>query len=313
MHRTRVKSPLLLISLFIVVTLACDLAVTVVPPTRPVPLSTEIVISVSAVPGQATSVPTQIPASPTSIPVVVVPSPTAAGLEASAGPLSVVIPPGLASTVYGSWFSRADGPDLPYWDLTPGHMQFRLEGYPLQAKSHEPQIYLYPAQAYAELVPAAFESIHRLDNILYGPGGTIAEEELPALPFFNAQQSFASNIQVISFQNGAGVRFVTEYAQYAISANNHDLFYHFQGVTRDGAYYIVAILPITVPVLAESSDAGAVLPIGGVPYSYFADPNADMDSYYAAVTTLLSATSPEAFSPSINQLDWLIQSLWVAP
>ncbi|HEX9387675.1 MAG TPA: hypothetical protein VF918_15235, partial [Anaerolineales bacterium] len=65
---------------------------------------------------------------------------------------------------------------------------------------------------------------------------------------------------MISFQNGQGVRFLTEYAQYAASANNHDLFYHFQGLTRDGAYYIIAILPITVPVLAETSDGGAVLP-----------------------------------------------------
>ena len=57
---------------------------------------------------------------------------------------------------------------------------------------------------------------------------------------------------MIKFQVPEGVRFLTEYAQYPASANNQDLFYQFQGLSRDGAYYIVAIFPITVPVLAET-------------------------------------------------------------
>ena len=185
--------------------------------------------------------------------------------------------------------------------------------YVLQGKFHQPQIYVYPAQAYAELVPPAFESLHRLNNILGNPSGPISADQLPAVPFFNAQQVFASNIQTISFQNGEGVRFLTEYAQYTAPVNNHELFYHFQGVTRDGAYYIIAILPITVPVLAETSDAVAVLPPGGIAYPDITDPNADWQGYYAAVTDLLNATSPDAFTPTITQLDLLIQSMQITP
>jgi len=162
------------------------------------------------------------------------------------------------------------------------------------------------------MFPAAFESLHRLNNIMYDPAA-ISDAQLPRVPFFNAAQVFASNIQVISFQNGRGVRFLTEYAQYAASANNDDLFYHFQGLTSDGAYYVIAILPITVPVLAETSDAGAVLPPGGIPYPYFANPDADMQAYYTAVTNLLNATSPEAFNPTLGQLDLLIQSMKIIP
>jgi hypothetical protein len=164
------------------------------------------------------------------------------------------------------------------------------------------------------MYPPAFESIRRLDNILYTPGGpSLSADQLPTVPFFNAAQVFESNIQVISFQNGQGVRFLTEYAQYAASVNNHDLFYHFQGVTRDGAYYIIAILPITAPVLAETSDAGAVLPLGGVPYPYMADPGADMQGYYASVADVLNATPSDRFTPTINQLDALIQSMRINP
>jgi hypothetical protein len=172
---------------------------------------------------------------------------------------------------------------------------------------------VYPAQAYAELVPAAFESLRRLDNLLYDPSAPISVEQLPAAPFSNDLQAFAAHIQVIAFQNGGGVRFLTQSAQYAAPANNRELFYHFEGMTRDGAYYVVAILPITAPVLAETSDGEAALPPGGVPYPDITDPNANWPGYYSAVTALLDATSPETFAPTTNQLDLLIQSMKVTP
>ena len=239
--------------------------------------------------------------------------PSFEGVPVFFGPLSLVLPPGLASGISGNQFPHSEGQDLPYWEVTPGHSVLKLEGYLLQGKSHQPQIYVYPAQAYAEMVPGAFESIRRLDNILYGPDAPISVDQLPAVPFFNAQQTFASNIQKTSFQNGGGVRFVTEYAQYPASVNNTDLFYQFQGVTRDGAYYIIAILPINNPALAATSDGGAVLPAGGVPYPDITAPNPDMPGYYSAVTNLLNAQSPEAFAPTINQLDSLIQSMRITP
>jgi hypothetical protein len=248
------------------------------------------------------------------IPLTTTPQTTYEGAKVFFGPISLVIPPGLASGMSTSQLPRADGPDVPERERTPGHTQLKLEGYLLQGKLQQPQILVYPAMSYVELYSGAFESIHRLDNILGIPGMPIGNEQLPTVPSFNnATQAFGSNVQVISFQNGRGVRFLTEYGQYPVSANNNELFYHFQGLTSDGTYYIIAILPITAPVLAETSDAGAVLPPGGVPYPYYADPNADMQAYYTAVTDLLNHTDPESFSPTINQLDLLIQSIQVTP
>jgi hypothetical protein len=199
------------------------------------------------------------------------------------------------------------------WQKTPGHVQVSLNDYYiLQGKFHQPQVYVYPALAYAQLVPAAFESMHRLRNVM-NPGASMSSEQLPAVPFFNAAQIFASHVQAISFQNGSGIRFLTEYAQYAAPVNNQGLVYHFQGFSADGEYYIVAIFPITAPTLAETSDAGAIVPPGGIAYPGINDPEADFQGYYASVTDLLNATSPDAFTPSISQLDALIQSMWVAP
>ncbi len=241
------KKALLFLSVFIVVTLACDLSVTVAPPTSPAPVSTNTPIPVLETATQIPASATPVAASATPVPVTSAPNPSATsqqpyleGMTVTYRPLNLVLPFGVASGFSGDQPPRADGDTVAPWERTPGHTQIKLEGYFLQGKFHEPQIYVYPALDYAQMFPAAFESIHSLDNILYGPGGPISVDQLPTVPFFQAAQLFASNVQVISFQNGSGVRFLTEYAQYAASANNHDLFYHFEGVTRDGEYYMGA-------------------------------------------------------------------------
>jgi hypothetical protein len=228
--------------------------------------------------------------------------------------LSLVVPPEVADGASGSESPRVDSDDAAWWQKTPGHLQVMLgDYYVLQGKFHQPQIYVYPATEYAVLVPAAFESMHRLRNVMNVSSASISADQLPGVPFFNAAQVFASNIQFISFQNGNGIRFLTEYAQYPAPVNNHELFYHFQGFSDDGESYIVAILPVTVPVLAESSDPGAVLPTGGVPYPDITNADAGVQDYYASITKLLDATIPDAFTPTLNRLDALIQSMLIAP
>ena len=236
------------------------------------------------------------------------------GTEISYGPITLVVPSAIADGASGMEVPAFTNEDAAYWQKTPGHTQINLgDYYVLQGKTHQPQIYVYPATDYAILVSSAFESMHRLRNLISGVV-PMTPDQLPAVPFFNAAQVFASNIQTISFQNGSGVRFLTEYAQYAASANNQDLFYHFQGFSDDGEYYIIAILPTTMPLLAETSDGDAALPSGGIPYTYFAEgSNFDAQDYYARVTDLLNGTSPESFTPSLSQLDALIQSMEITP
>ncbi len=313
MHSTILKKNFLFLSIFILAALACNLPFAAATPTSQPPAPTKPLVL-------ASETPIQIPASATAAPATEAPgeTPTAPqppfeGAAVSYGLLNLTLPPGVASGVTGSQYPRAEGEGVAPWEVTPGHTQVELDGYLLQGRFHQPQIFVYPAMEYAVLLPGAFESIHRLDNILYGPPAPISDEQLPTVPFFNAAQVFASNIQVISFQGGGGVRFLTEYAQYAAPVNNHDLFYHFQGVTRDGEYYIIAILPITAPTLAETSDPGAVVPPAGVALPDVNDPNADWSGYYAAVTEQLNAASPEAFTPTIDQLDLLIQSIQITP
>ncbi len=304
---------LLFLSLFLIIALACEVSVPAAIPTQTVPAPADTLVpaseTASPIPPSATSLPPTLPPDPTSTQS----QPVFEGVQVTVDPLSIVLVPGLASGVRGVQVPAASGDNTAPWDVTPGHTRISLEGYVLQGKSVVPEIYVYPAMAYVEMRPAAFEAIRRLDNILYPPQGPTLNDELPAIPFFNAQQLFAAQPRILSFQNGGGVRFVTEYGQYAASANNHDLFYHFEGLSRDGTWYIVAIFPITAPVLAETSDAGAPLPPGGVPYSYYANPGTDMAPYYATVTEVLNAVPAGDFTPTLDQLDQLIQSIQVSP
>jgi hypothetical protein len=124
---------------------------------------------------------------------------------------------------------------------------------------------------------------------------------------------FASNIQAVSFQNGSGIRFVTEYGQYPAPVNNHELFYHFQGFSNDGEYYIVAIFPITASGLGENSEPESAVAIGGVAYPDMGDSSDDWKAYYTAAANLLDATSPESFTPSLSELDVDPLSTWIVP
>lgn len=269
----------------------------------------EIFIALTqAIPGEFQ--PTDAPLAPTAT----VQPPVSAQTAVTYQRLSFAIPQNVANGALGSDFARQDGEAAAWWQKTPGHLHVTLSDYAhIQAKTHQPAIYVYPASAYAELVPTAFESMHRLNNYLYATNNIPGLDQIPNVPFFNAQLLFASQIQPVSFQNGRGVRFLAEYGQYAAPANNSDLFYNFIGVTADGAYYIVAIFPLTSAILAETPELDSPLPPGGIPYPLEANPNPNLDAYYSAITDLLNAQMPESFTPDLTSLDTLVQSIRIEP
>jgi len=312
---TTMKRFTLFLCLLVVLSLACDMSVNIAP-TNDVPTAAETPVMIdppTTTPEVFISLTQAIPATavPSATPIVQ-PSPVPNTLV-TFGRLTLEIPASVASGASGIDMPAVTNEDAAYWERTPGHLQVSLNDYyVLQGKFHKPQIYVYPAMPYVEISTAAFESMHRLRNVM-NLGASINPDQLPMVPFFNAAQLFASNIQTISFQNGSGIRFLTEYGQYPAPVNNHELIYHFQGFSSDGEYYIIAIFPITAPGLGESSDPESAVAIGGVTYPKMGDSSDAWKAYYAAAANLLDATSPEVFTPSLSQLDALIQSMWVAP
>ncbi|MEP7133671.1 MAG: hypothetical protein ABI904_01945 [Chloroflexota bacterium] len=258
------------------------------------------------------------PTSPTETsapPAMIAPTntPIATGSTVTLNNVTFTIPQGLAKDALTEMVSAVTDPNGPTWGLAPAHSEFTLTSYQLQDKFHKPKLYVYPAQEYAALSEGAAESIKRLETGLANPNTQWASDALPFIPFFNAAQVFAAQIQIIKFQNGSGVRFLTEYAQSFATVNNHELFYHFQGVTDDGKYYIIVIMPITAPMLAADEKPDSPVPSDGVPFPGFNDPNPDFMGYYNAITEKLNATAPDSFAPNLSTLDNLVKSITITP
>jgi hypothetical protein len=152
--------------------------------------------------------------------------------------------------------------------------------------------------------------VENLKAIINSPNSPLPER-LPFLPAFNAGQVFYSNPQVISFQSGSGIRYLTQYAQAPGPINNKEVFYTFQGLTSDGKYYISAILPISTATLAADSNLDTATPAGGVPFDWNPDTFELLPSYLNSISQMLNSTDPNAFNPTLPMLDALIQSITV--
>lgn len=279
----------------------------------------------SLVPPAPTVAPTVVPAPTLANPTAVasptvraepstIPAATALpGTAVSFDRLSLVVPTGVAAGGSGTLVPEAKGDDIAPWDVAPEHIQFQLDGYVLEGKSYQPQIFVYPAQAYAQLQErgAAAQSLERLRALL-AQSAMVNVKELPSVPFFNVMPALAAQVKVIPFQLGRGVRMVTLYAGGRAIINNHELFYHFEGLTDDGQYYVIAILPITAPGLPEDGQPGGVVPPGGVPVPDFTDMNANWMGYYGDARQMLDGLEPGAYNPNLDQLDALIRSLTIA-
>lgn len=243
---------------------------------------------------------------PTSEPATAVPAnpPVAPDFEGKAvtvNNVSLMLPNGLATAASGAQIPAADEQSAAPWDVAPAHLEITLDGYPSQTNMFKPKIYIYPALEYATAHQGAAESIKRLQSILANPS-SVTPENLPGVPFFNAAQMFATQIDVIKFQfqSGAGVRMITAYGQAAGPITSDMTFYHFQGLTNDNKFYIIAILPIQVPTVNTKFPG------------FDAQPDA-LKQYYNAVSANFNSAAPSEFNPSLIALDALIQSIQVAP
>ncbi len=248
---------------------------------------------------------------PTKISVPNTPASGFSGQTVTYDHISLSLPIHLATSGIGQSFPRAEGENIAPWEITPGHIVLTLNDYTLKNTFHAPRIYVFPAQEYAALFEGAQESLNRLQNILAAPNAPVTPETLPFIPFFNAGAQFSAQIRRIAFQNGAGVRFLTQYGQDISPINNQAMFYQFQGLTNDGKFYVITILPANHPTLP--ADYTSMAPPGGIPFPDYNDPNADFMGYYEQIAQIIDASAGNAFIPSLETLDMLIQSIQITP
>jgi hypothetical protein len=215
-------------------------------------------------------------------------------------------PGGLATAVTPAQIEGQVGDDdMPYWTIYPTHYYFTLEGYPLADSWPPAQLVIYPARAYAGLNLAAREEITAMHALLDNPPSLSAQERLPFIPLYNAAQMFRSQVEWLEFGNGRGARFITMYGQSVNTVSNQELFYTFQGMTNDRRYYVSVILPVTAPILPDSHPEMTLEEWEAL--------SARHQAYLDETALDLDALEADAFSPSLAELDRLVQSLLVDP
>jgi hypothetical protein len=195
-------------------------------------------------------------------------------------------------------------------EVIPEHIMVSFNGYTLPGTFHEPRLVIYPVDAFTAESHRAADRIASLRSILESgqlpaPGGGFSGADLPFLPLFNAAQIMHTQIAFLDFQNGRGVRFLTEYAQYFAPINNTDLFYTFQGLTHDGQFYVAAVLPITHPSLPDDASQ-----IPGANPEAFAD---TYEEYADDIAQQLAGYEASEFTPDLTLLDHMIASLEITP
>ncbi len=190
----------------------------------------------------------------------------------------------------------------------PEHRRIEFSGYPLTDKFFEPVIRVYPVAEFAAMNSIISDRVNTLQSILVDMPSD--PNSFPFLPLFNAAQVFHAKSGYFQFQNGSGVRFLTEYAQYYAPVNNYDLFYTYQGLTADGHYWISAIFPVNASYLQETWNSTQVPPDGlAAPAWDSQNLENDMKAYYITMIDRLNTTPEENFTPSIACLDQFLQSL----
>jgi hypothetical protein len=164
----------------------------------------------------------------------------------------------------------------------------------------QPQILIFPLAAYASMNPIAAAQIAQLDDLLQNRPA-VPPGALPHLPPPNGQQDLQAQLAYLDFSNGSGIRYLTQFNQEPRQINNQEVYYTFQGITADHAYYIAAFFPV-------QSDS---LPADNTITDYDAFANNMLD--YLTKTTAILNNPATTFTPDLALLDAIVQSLYVKP
>lgn len=155
----------------------------------------------------------------------------------------------------------------------PRHIRVRFTGYPVENPQYQAAIRVYSA----DFIPAS--RIIGLNLLLEQRPTT---PDAISIPLRAAdKQRFLAQVTYREMRNGAGVRFLTTYAD---DVTPDTVIYSFQGVTDDNRFYISAIFPLVIPNWPDTLDAGAI-------------------------SAWLERQPPAVFNPPLDALDAMMASL----
>jgi hypothetical protein len=258
--------------------------------------------------------PTKTPIlSPTPTDTLLLPesTPTAGSTIGPQPELDISLNPALAANIWKQ--SSKDSRDITAPEAKPEFPVYTLEGYPLQSLV-KPQIFVLRINDEEAAGEATAMNTAKLREILQNKPDLEAHsfadinQPLYRMPWLfptNAGSMMYAQVEYLDFQNGVGVRYLAQSAQALTVVNNRELRYTFQGLTRDGKYHVIAVLPTSHPDLLDRPNES---PNGDV--SVFTDVNKNFQ-YLQKVVRILDEAQPASFTPNLAKLDAMIRSIGI--
>jgi hypothetical protein len=201
----------------------------------------------------------------------------------------------------------ADTDDIgsPDWKL-PERAEFTVVNYPPVKTSRTPKIVVFPIAPMTDFNDVGAERIQALADLLKAkPEPDKIVEPIPQMSDMEEDELMHAQVKYLDFQNGSGVRFISEYSSDVRPINNEDLVYVFQGITTDGKFYVAIMLPLTQIDLIENEDALT---------SAQADAMlSDYNKYLSGIAKDLTIADGASFIPKLSLLDKVVTSFNIAP
>ncbi|HEX8288558.1 MAG TPA: hypothetical protein VF556_11205 [Pyrinomonadaceae bacterium] len=139
-------------------------------------------------------------------------------------------------------------------NVAPRHIFFKLSK---PNQNREIKIAIYPVEDFKKMFAVSKSETRRVENEFNNLRKVLknekfrVENQIPYVPFIDAEQSFQTKVKRFSIQNGKGIFFLTQYNIEPSLINNEGLTYIFQGLTDDGKKYILAEFPVSIAFLPK--------------------------------------------------------------
>lgn len=203
---------------------------------------------------------------------------------------------------------KTDKPD----SVSPKHTAFRLK---YKKSEREATISIFPIEDYRRMYAVSKDMTESFDGNIKNLQKALKDEkfrldgEIPVVPYYDAHQVITARVKHLSFQNGAGIFFLTQFNQdFANLVNNDELTYFYQGISADGKKYVLAEFPASAAFLPKDNQVnefeGYKLPL-----TYDELNEKAHQEYIAKITKRLENLPPEKFQPNLKYIDEIISTL----
>jgi hypothetical protein len=205
--------------------------------------------------------------------------------------------------------NKDDKPDM----VAPKHVVFKLKK---PEQKREITIKIYPIEDFKRMFAVSKLGTKQIKEAFANLGKVLKDEkfhvknQIPFIPFYDAEQAFVGKVKLFPFQNGTGIFFLTQFNIEPSLINNEGLSYIFQGITGDGKNYVLAEFPASVSFLPSDFDANEYEDYK-ISERFTADKSNEKkyNEYVSKISARLEKTSPNEFEPNLNLFEELISSL----